>query len=52
MLTPAEQIRRLERVTAADIKRIAAELILTKRLNVSLIGPFKTSAEFSRLLKV
>lgn len=52
MLTPAEQIRLLERVTVADIKKIASELILTKRLNVSLIGPYKDAAEFSRLLKV
>lgn len=52
ILTPAEQIKLLEKVTLADIKKVSLEIIKTNRLNFSLIGPFKKEDEFNHLLKV
>jgi predicted Zn-dependent peptidase len=51
MLTPTEQIALLEKVTTENIKKIADEVIVSSRLNVSLIGPYKEKKEFSTLLK-
>jgi len=52
ILTPAEQIKRLEKVTQADIKKVSLEIAKTQRLNLSLIGPFKKESDFMGLLKV
>jgi len=52
ILTPAEQIKILEKVTQADVKKVAGDIIKTNRLNLALIGPYKKEAEFTSLLKV
>lgn len=52
ILTPAEQIRRLEKVTVKEVKKISAEIIKSKRINLALIGPYKRAGEFSSLLKI
>ncbi len=50
--TPAEQVKRLERVTAAEIKTVAREVMQQSHLNLALIGPMKDAAPFSRLLQL
>ncbi|MFA5021729.1 MAG: pitrilysin family protein [Patescibacteria group bacterium] len=49
--TPQQQLKKIFAVSQKDIKKVAAELILDKKLNLSLIGPFKQKAEFEKLLK-
>lgn len=50
--TPAEMIERLEKVTVADIQRVARDVIRRERINLALIGPLDSAERFSRLLKV
>lgn len=52
ILTPAEQIKRLEKVTVGEVKKISAEIIKSQKINLALIGPYKQAAEFRRLLKL
>lgn len=52
IVTPAEQIKKLERVTPADIKKVAGELFVTPKLNVALIGPVQTDNSFFKLLQL
>jgi predicted Zn-dependent peptidase len=49
--TPDEKMRRIEKVTAADIRRVAAKIIRPERMASAAIGPFKNSSQFSSLLR-
>jgi len=52
MLTPAKQLELLEKVKLAEIKKVANELVVTKKINLSLIGPFKKKNELHGLLNL
>ncbi len=52
ILTPSQQVAKLEAVTLQDIKRVAKAIIVPKKLNLSLIGPYKTEHDFMKLLRV
>lgn len=52
ILTPAQQIERLERVPLSEIKAIASNLIKTSKINLTVIGPFKQKEQFSDLLRI
>jgi len=52
VLTPAEQIKRLEKVTSGEVKKISSEIIKSQKINLALIGPYKQAAEFHCLLKL
>jgi predicted Zn-dependent peptidase len=52
MLTPAKQLELLEKVKLAEIKKVANELVVTKKINLSLIGPFKKKSELHGLLNL
>jgi len=41
ILTPEEKIKRIEKVTINDIKKVAEDIFLPQKLNMALIGPFK-----------
>ncbi|MBI3342132.1 insulinase family protein [Candidatus Curtissbacteria bacterium] len=47
-----EYIREIDAVTAEDIQRMAQFLVTESKLNLAVIGPFKDSARFEKLLKV
>ncbi len=51
LTTPAEHIRKLKAVTAADIQRVAKKYLDPKRLNLAIIGPYKDAEKFKKLLK-
>jgi predicted Zn-dependent peptidase len=51
ILTPAEQMARLDRVTAAEVKAVCRNIVRMSKINLSLIGPFKKKDEFRGLLK-
>lgn len=52
ILTSDELFRKIDRISPADIQRVAKELFVNKNLNLALIGPFKDSKPFEKLLKI
>ena len=53
ILTPEEIFRKIEWVSAADIRKLARDVFRPESLNLALIGPFKESEKdkFLKLLK-
>jgi predicted Zn-dependent peptidase len=50
ILTYEEAIEAIEAITAADIQRIAQQLFVEEKLNLAVVGPFKTEDGFRELL--
>lgn len=50
--SPEEIVERMRKVTARDIQRVANEIFITEHLNLALIGPWKNSVEFQKILKL
>ncbi len=49
--TPEEYIKKIEAVTAEDVKEVANDLFESRKLNLQIIGPLKNSSEFERILE-
>ncbi|OHA57664.1 MAG: hypothetical protein A2114_01880 [Candidatus Vogelbacteria bacterium GWA1_51_14] len=49
---PTEYNRRLQAVTAAEVKRVAQSIFKSSRLNLAVIGPFKSDRPFVGILQV
>jgi predicted Zn-dependent peptidase len=49
--TPEEKMRRLEKVTARDIRRVAKLILQPERMASAAIGPFKKTSEFAKMMK-
>jgi len=47
-----EIIGGINKVTAADIQRVAKDLLTSKALNLAIIGPHQDKERFSKLLKI
>jgi predicted Zn-dependent peptidase len=47
---PSEVIDGVRAVTAADVQRVASELLTRRSLRLALIGPFEDASRFERLL--
>ena len=47
-----EYMKAIDRVTSADVHRVARFLVSNNKLNLAVIGPFKDSERFSKILKV
>lgn len=47
---PEEILGELEKVTAADVQRVAQDVIDTRGLNLAVIGPFDDPSRFEQLL--
>lgn len=45
-----EILKKVDAVSAEDIKKVAGELFKTERYNLQLIGPFKTTTKFDKIL--
>lgn len=43
--------REIREVTSLEVKKIARDIFQDKNLNLSLIGPFKSGADFEKILK-
>jgi predicted Zn-dependent peptidase len=52
MMSPEEFFAKLEKVTAADIKRVAKNIFANDRLNLAIIGPFKDEEDFEKIVKL
>lgn len=50
--TPDEYLKEINKVTAADIKRVAQNIFKTEKLNLAIIGPFKDGKRFEKGLEV
>jgi len=48
--TPEEMIKGVEKVTPADIQRVAKKLFLPENLNLAIIGPYKKPEKFEKIL--
>jgi len=48
--TPEEVQRHIEKASAEDIRRVAADLFVHSHLNLALVGPPKSEKEFAELL--
>ena len=53
MLTPEEKFNKIDEVTAEDIKKVAEDIFVPEKLNLTVIGPFeeKDSERLKQLLK-
>ncbi len=46
-----DKIKNINKVTSADIQKMAKTIFKTKHLNLCLIGPFKDKSNFEKILK-
>lgn len=51
LMSPKETAKKIEAVTAEDILKVAKELMISKNLNMAMIGPSKDKKEFEDILK-
>lgn len=49
--TPEQVIKKIEAVTAADVKRVACDIFKNEKLNLAVIGPFKDKGKFENILR-
>lgn len=49
--TPEEIFAGIDKVTKSDLIRLAKELFVPERLNLAIIGPYKSQIKFEKLLK-
>ncbi len=52
VLSPEQQLKKIQRVTAKQVQVVARQLFTGTRLNLALIGPYRKPAEFRRLLRM
>ncbi|MCK9578390.1 insulinase family protein [bacterium] len=52
IITPEEVMSKIEAVTVNDIMDIANEYFVNEKLNLAILGPFKSKNEFKEILKV
>jgi len=50
VLTPAEELDKIKKVTLEDISRVANDIFVNEKINLALIGPFDKEDEFKKLL--
>ncbi len=51
LLTPADFLKQMSKISAQDIRRVAKKIFNPKGLNLAVIGPYEKEAEFRKLLK-
>lgn len=51
LISPQEFLRQVNKVTSADIRRVAKKVFNPKCLNLAIIGPYQKEAQFRSLLK-
>ncbi len=52
VLTPEEELGKIKSVTLDDVSAVAKDTFDNKKLNLSLIGPFKEDEPFKQILKL
>ncbi len=51
LVTPNDFLAKVKKITAEDIRRVAKTIFDPKRLNLAIIGPYKSGDTFLKLLK-
>ncbi|MBI4307262.1 MAG: insulinase family protein [Chloroflexi bacterium] len=51
ILTVDEAVRRIDAVTVADVQRVARQLLVQDKLNLAVVGPYKSDKKFYPILK-
>lgn len=51
VLTPEEIYAKINKVSVADILKVAKDIFRPKNLNLALVGPFKNKESFQKILK-
>lgn len=51
VIGPDEMIRRVRAVTAADVERVAGDVLKAGMMNLAVVGPYKDGAKLEKLLK-
>jgi predicted Zn-dependent peptidase len=51
ILTPEEELDKIKKVTLDQVFQVASDIFDDKKLNLSLIGPFKKEDDFNKILK-
>jgi len=52
-LKPTTEVaREIKNVSAKDVRKVAIEIFQNKNLNLAIVGPFKGSAKFKKILKL
>jgi len=52
VISPEEYNRRIEAITADEIRSVAADLFRNDRLNLGVVGPFRDKRKFEKILKI
>jgi predicted Zn-dependent peptidase len=52
IMTPQEIFKKIDKVSASDILKVAKDVFREDRLNLALIGPFKNKEKFRKLLRL
>ncbi len=50
--TPEDRLRRLEKVTSADIRRVAKQIFNTDKMAAAVIGPFESKDKVKKLFAI
>jgi len=50
--TPAQIMKKIDEVSAADIKNVASDIFKENGLNLAIIGPYKDEEKFVKILKI
>ena len=50
--TSEEKMKKIEKVTKEDILRVAKDIFRLEKLNLAVIGPYKTRQQFEKLLRL
>ncbi|MGB9706984.1 MAG: M16 family metallopeptidase [Microgenomates group bacterium] len=48
--TPKQALAEIDKVTAEDVQQVAKEIFKPEKINLTVVGPYKNPAQFSKLL--
>ena len=52
VLTPEERLDKINRVTLEEVNQLARDLIDNSKLNFAIIGPYKDTEQFKKIIKI
>jgi len=52
IISPEEILKKIERVTAIQIREVAKEIFVPEKINLALVGPFEDKEKFEELLNI
>ncbi len=52
IIGPEEWVKKIKKITARDVQKMAKEIFKTSKMNLAVVGPFKNKKKFLPLLKI